>query len=247
MFLRWSDKIPIACTVSPVHTMLHRGMIHPLAGRKSEVLEISLKVIIVAVPCMIPRAREAIEGGTMNLVRTAWMIRVAVVLALSVPALVSCAWGQEAKGIETPRDTLLAVARDMMAKARFCVLITLDATGHPRARAMDPFAPEENMVVWMGTSRVTRKVEEIRNDPRVTLYYAHPEGAGYVSLYGTAKLVDTPEETAKRWKEEWATFYPDKEASFILIAVTPERMEIVDYSRGVMGDPKTWIPAVVKF
>jgi len=183
----------------------------------------------------------------MNPVRNAGVIWVAVIIALSVLLLFSDACGQEAEGVETPRDTLLAVAQTMMAEARFCVLITLDASGHPRARAMDPFPPEENMVIWLGTARVTRKVEEIRKDPRVTLYYGHPEGAGYVSLYGTARLVETPEEKERRWKEEWSKWYPDKEASYILIAVTPERLEVVDFTRGLMGDPKTWKPASVKF
>lgn len=182
----------------------------------------------------------------MNILRHASAGRVAAAVALTLLMLFSCAWGQE-KSVETPRDTLIAAARETMAKARSCVLITLDASGHPRARAMDPFPPEENMVVWMGTTRATRKVEEIRKNPRVTLYYAHPEGAGYVSLYGKARLVDDPKEKAKWWKEEWSRFYPDKEASFILIAVTPERMEIVDYSRGLTGDPKTWTPPSVEF
>lgn len=189
----------------------------------------------------------------MKPLRRAGSIYIAVVLALSMLMPLSSARGQAAEeiekpgGVEMPRDTLLAAARDMMAKAHYCALITLDASGHPRARTMDAFPPEENMVVWMGTSRVTRKVEEIRNDPRVTLYFAHPDNVGYVTLYGTAKLVDTPEEKDKRWSEEYASYFPEGKASYILIAVTPERMEIVDYSRGITGDPKTWKPQTVKF
>ena len=183
----------------------------------------------------------------MKQVRRAGVFYIAVVIAFSMLAIVSDVRGQEAEKVETPRDTLLAIARDTMAKARFCALITLDASGHPRARTMEAFPPEDNMVVWMGTSRYTRKVEEIRNDPRVTLYYAHPDHVGYVTLYGTAKLVDTPEEKDKRWKEEYASYFPEGKAGYILIAVTPKRMEVTDYSRGVAGDPKTWKPPTVKF
>ena len=68
-----------------------------------------------------------------------------------------------------------------------------------------------------------------------------------MSLYGTARLVDTPEEKERLWKEEWSKWYPDKEASYILIAVTPERLEVVDFTRGLMGDLKTWKPASVTF
>jgi general stress protein 26 len=168
-------------------------------------------------------------------------------LVLSMLVLVSEARGQEEKMTEVPRDTLLAAARDMIAAARFCALITLDASGHPRARTMDAFPPDKNMVIWMGTSRITRKAKEIKNDPRVTLYYAHPGHMGYVTVYGTAQLVDTPAEKEKWWKEEHAQYYPEGKASYILIAVTPQKIEIVDYSRGIMGDPKTWKPNTITF
>jgi general stress protein 26 len=164
--------------------------------------------------------------------------------ALLCSVLVCDAWGEET---EASRDTLLTAARNLMEKIRFCVLITLDESGHPRSRAMDPFLPDEKMVIWMGTFRGTRKVQEIKKDPRVTLYYAHPEGAGYVSVYGTAKLVDDPELKKKWWKKEWEQFYPDKDKDFLLIAVTPKRLEVLDYSQGISGDPTTWIPPSVEF
>jgi general stress protein 26 len=147
----------------------------------------------------------------------------------------------------TQRDSLIAAAREIMAASRFGALITLDESGHPRVRTMDPFPPDEDMVVWFGTNRRTRKVQEIENDPRVTLYYAAPEADGYVSVYGTARLVDDPDEKARRWKPEWERFYPDRESTYLLIAVTPERMEIVSYTRGIFGDPDTWKPASVEF
>jgi general stress protein 26 len=183
----------------------------------------------------------------MNPIRLAGVICFAAVLSLLTLVHVSDAYAQETTAVPMPRDSILAAARDMMAKARFCALITLDASGHPRARTMDAFPPDENMVVWMGTAVFTRKVEEIRKDPRVTLYYADPKYLGYVTVYGTATLVDTPEEKDKRWREEYASYFPEGKKSYILIAVTPQRIEIVDYSHGINGDPKTWRPETVTF
>lgn len=145
------------------------------------------------------------------------------------------------------RDSLLAAAREIIAATRFNALITLDESGQPRVRTMDPFPPDENMVVWFGTNRRTRKVAEIANDPRVTLYYPSPEADGYVSIHGTARLVDDPAEKARRWKEEWTQFYPDREASYLLIEVVPARIEVVSYRRGIVGDPDTWTPASIEF
>ena len=170
---------------------------------------------------------------------------VIALFALCVIAFVVQAVAQEAKPV--PRDTLIAAAMNIMERTRFCVLITLDETGHPRARAMDPFMPDENMVIWMGTGPQTRKAKDIKKDPRVTLYYDHPEKAGYVVVYGTAKLVDDKELKGKWFKEEWARFYEDREKEYILIAVTPKSIQVLDYTKGIMGDPATWIAPAIEF
>jgi general stress protein 26 len=148
---------------------------------------------------------------------------------------------------QVPRDTLISVARGIMEEARYCGLATFDQSGRAQVRTMDPFLPESDMTIWMGTHRRSRKVEEIRNDPRVTLYYQSPDGAGYVTLFGRALIVEDPAEKASRWKAEWAAFYTDRDADYLLIQVTPERLEVLDYSRGIAGDPQTWTPPAVEF
>ena len=145
------------------------------------------------------------------------------------------------------RDTLLAVAREIMDAARYCGLVTTDETGTMRVRTMDPFSPASDMTIWMGTNRETRKVKEIEGDPRVTLYYASPDASGYVTVFGTASLVDEAEEKGARWKPEWEAFYQDRTSEYLLIKVTPHRLEVIDYSRGIVGSPGTWEPPTVLF
>src|SRR5210317_708933 len=74
------------------------------------------------------------------------------------------------------RDTLIRAAREIIQSAKYCALITLDTSGHPQVRTMDPFLPKDDMVVWLGTNINSRKIKEIRNDSRVTLYYEAPNG-----------------------------------------------------------------------
>jgi general stress protein 26 len=143
-------------------------------------------------------------------------------------------------------ERLLGVAREIMVAARFCALVTIPESGHPRARTVDPFPPEEGMTVWIGTNRRTRKVEDIRNDPRVTLYYFDSEAARYVSLMGRARIVDDPAEKQRRWKSEWEAFYPDRERDYLLIAVTAETIEVVSDADGIVGDGETWLPPAVR-
>jgi general stress protein 26 len=138
------------------------------------------------------------------------------------------------------RAELIAAAREVMTAARYCALITLDSSGRPQARTLDPFPPDENMVVWLGTNPRSRKVAEIRRNPRVTLYYFDREAQAYVTISGTARLVNDPKEKAKRWKEEWKDFYPDRARDYLLIVVKPEKLEVVSVKKGIVGDPVTW-------
>jgi general stress protein 26 len=151
------------------------------------------------------------------------------------------------QGADYHRDTLLTAAKELIAATRYCALITLDESGHPQVRTMDPFAPEKDMVIWLGTNPNSRKVKEIKNDPRVTLYYESSGGRGYLVLKGHASLVNDPAIKSKYWKKEWDQFYSDNDANYILIKVMPNKLEIVDYKRGIVGESKTWAVPSVEF
>jgi general stress protein 26 len=111
---------------------------------------------------------------------------------------------------------------------------------------MDPFLPESDFTVWFGTNPKSRKVDQIKKDPRVTLYYLENDGAGYVMIHGKAKIVNDQKEKEKRWKVEWEAFYANRDEDFLLIKVSPEWMEVISYAHGVVGDPSTWeTPSVI--
>jgi len=156
-------------------------------------------------------------------------------------------------GAQTPdrpapsRAALVEVARSIIEASRYCAVITVDSSGRPQARTIDAFAPDEAMVVWFATNPKSRKVAEIKRDPRVTLYYFDPKSMGYVSLVGHARLVDDPVEKQKRWKAGWEAFWPDRDKSFLLVEVTPERLELVSSQHAIEGDPVTWEPRIVSF
>jgi general stress protein 26 len=144
------------------------------------------------------------------------------------------------------RDSLLVAARSLMAGARYAALITLDSAGAPQARTVEPFAPEADMTVWIGTNPLTRKVAEIHRDSRVTLYYYDPAAMGYVTIRGRARLVNDPALKQKWWNPGWEAFYPDREKGYLLVKVTPERLEIVSPTHGITGDAVTWRPPTVR-
>ena len=140
---------------------------------------------------------------------------------------------------------LMGVASTIMKEAGNCALITVDKEGRPRVRMMDPFEPEDDFTVWFGTNPKSRKVEQIRQNANVTLYYVDKQQAGYVMLQGKATIVESPLEKEKHWKDGWQQFYPDKKNGYVLIKVSPQWLEVVSYTHGILGDTISWKPPKV--
>ncbi len=145
------------------------------------------------------------------------------------------------------RDTVITAATDIMQAARYATLVTVDEDGQPQARIVDPFPPEADLTIWIGTKPVTRKVGQIRHDPRVTLLYFHAASYEYVTVLGTAEVVADSAEKARHWKEEWGTFYQDKNQGpdYVLIRVRPSRLEVVSPGHGLRNDAATWRPVLL--
>jgi general stress protein 26 len=159
--------------------------------------------------------------------------RIRVPLAALLFALAGCA-------TRVVNPSPLDAARQLMTRARYCALITAGDEGHAQARTIDPSPPDARMVVTFVTNPATRKVRQIELDPRVTLYYFDERSPGYVTVIGMARRIDDPETKQRQWLQKWTPFYPGGGAAAVLYEVTPQRIEVVDVKRGIVGDPQTW-------
>jgi general stress protein 26 len=91
------------------------------------------------------------------------------------------------------RAAVLTAARELMAAYPYCALVSVDPSGAPSIRTMNPFPPDERMTVWFATHDQSRKIEAISKNPKVVLYYGnHQKAEGYVALQGVASLVTDP-------------------------------------------------------
>lgn len=162
-------------------------------------------------------------------------------LVLSVP-LSSISLSQDAQ-----RDSLITAAREIMTQQNYCGLITLDSAGLPNARTMNPFPPDNDMIVWMATNSRSRKAADIRRNPHVSLYYSnHTNATGYVTIKGKAYLVDDPKEIQKRYRAYWDQAFPDKKY-LLLIKIVPDKLEVVNYKHKTQSDSLTWKAPEVEF
>lgn len=147
---------------------------------------------------------------------------------------------------EISRDSLLTIAQTIIDSARSRTFVTVNENGKPQARTMYVFPPEENMVIWLGTSTGSRKVKQIKNNPNVMVFYFDTKGHSYVSVAGKAHIVNDPEKKVHYWKRSWTRYYPDPEKDYILIKVIPERMEICSYKHKLFWDSEGQ-PAFIEF
>ena len=132
------------------------------------------------------------------------------------------------------------ITKEIMINARNCALITIDSTGVAHVRTMDPFLPQENFTVWMGTNPKSLKVKQIENNRQVTLYYFDKESSSYVTLQGVARIINTQNDKQKFWKKEWENFYKNRTTDYTLIKFTPNKVNIVSEKYQILGDSITW-------
>jgi len=84
------------------------------------------------------------------------------------------------KDFSTSETKIIKEAKKVITNANFVSLITLDKDKQPRARVMEFFAPDKKFEIWMGTNPKSRKVTQIKQNPKTTLHYFDPSQMAYV-------------------------------------------------------------------
>lgn len=143
-------------------------------------------------------------------------------------------------------EFFLEVAKSSMRSAEYCFLITLGEKGEANARLVQPFDPEEDWTIWVGTWSKSRKVEEIQKDNRVTLAFHDKESTAYVTLLGSAQIERDTRKKQKYWRQEWIGFLPQgpEGDEYVLVKFIPLRIELMSFSRGILPQPYGLKPAV---
>lgn len=145
-------------------------------------------------------------------------------------------WGQSRNrgGVEP----VLRAARATMRRKKYCLLATAGEDGIA-ARVLQPFPPEPNLEVWLGTSPRSRKAAQLRADPRATLVYEDDAKSACAVLSGRIELVEDLAERRRRFMPSWWAFWPEgpEADDYVLLRFTPEALEVWDASRGITPEP----------
>ena len=175
------------------------------------------------------------------------------VLALSVLFIfIGCGQNRQptvkhTKNFTSNEQKILNVARNIINRAYFGTLISLDKKNQPKARLMEPFPPNQKFEIFLATNPHSRKVKEIRQNHTAGLHYIDEPRTGYVSLYGHAYIVTNDSLKKTIWKKGWERFYKNRDKDYMLIRFIPNYLEVISIRDSLNGNPKNWQPSHVNF
>jgi general stress protein 26 len=141
-------------------------------------------------------------------------------------------------------DQLISAARKMAMDAEYCFFITVGAEGRPNARLMQPYDPESDFTIYFGASPRSRKVQDILKQPKVTIAFYNPQETAYLTIAGTATVIDDPAPRQKYWRSNWNDLFPGgpESSDYVLIKFISEKIEMMNYAHQAMPQPYSLHP-----
>ena len=145
-------------------------------------------------------------------------------------------------------EQLIAAARGLIKTTEYCFFVTISPDGHPHARLMQPYDPEDDLTIYFGASPRSRKVRELQRQSKVSLAFYNQQETAYVTLSGNATTTDNPDLCEKYWRANWNDLFPGgpESSDYILIKFVPERIEMMNYAHQAMPQPYSLHPTVLK-
>lgn len=127
--------------------------------------------------------------------------------------------------------------RDLVHPNDIGMLATVDGNGRFEARPMALQDFDEQGRLWFFTEFQTPKADQVFSDPRALVTFS---GKNYVSIQGTAAVVQDPERQTQLWNkgaEAWLQCEPTdaKVALLVVDADGAEFWETPGFASGVLG------------
>lgn len=97
---------------------------------------------------------------------------------------------------------------DKIKEVKYATLTTLDARGHLHGRPMYTCEPGNDGALWFFTEKDAQKTSEIKANNQVGLGYSDPGAATYVTIAGTAAVVEDKQKIKDLWREDFRGFFP---------------------------------------
>jgi general stress protein 26 len=130
---------------------------------------------------------------------------------------------------------------------KIAMMTTVETDGTLRSRPMATQQQEFSGDLWFFTGKSSHKVVEIGKDYHVNLSYADPSANRYISVTGTAELVNDHEKAEELWNPILKAWFPKglEDPDLALLKVTPTKAEYWDSGNSTIVQVIGFVKAVV--
>ena len=104
------------------------------------------------------------------------------------------------------RSTMWTLIKDI----KYAMFTTRHGNGHLHSRPMTTqnCSLDEDSNLWFFMSRRGDPIKDLTAEPMVSVTYADPGEESYVSVSGTASIVEDPQKKQQLWTRPAATWFP---------------------------------------
>ncbi|MHA2391439.1 MAG: pyridoxamine 5'-phosphate oxidase family protein [Promethearchaeota archaeon] len=113
------------------------------------------------------------------------------------------------------------ICLELIETSKAAYLTTIDSEGYPITRAMfnlrnkeqfpefsDFFSSQENkFIIFISTNTSSSKVDHIKKNPKISIYFCDPDEFKGVMFGGEAETIDDIEIKRKIWLDWWTKYY----------------------------------------
>ena len=131
------------------------------------------------------------------------------------------------------------ISLELIELSKAAYLTTIDPEGFPITRAMfnlrnkeqfpefsEFFANQEHeFIIFISTNTSSSKIEHIKNNPKISVYYCDTENFKGVMFGGEVEKIDDMEIKRKIWLDWWTRYYPEglEDPDYALLKLNPKQ------------------------
>jgi general stress protein 26 len=121
-------------------------------------------------------------------------------------------------------------------------------SGGPHSRLVQHLCVEDDVTIWIGTSPRSRKVADIAVSALVCYSVEDRAEFAYLTVEASAAVSEDASQRRAKWNPGLAAFFPGgpEGDDFVLLRLSPVRIELMNFGQGVHPDPYGLVPAVIE-
>lgn len=130
------------------------------------------------------------------------------------------------------------ISLELIETSKAAYLTTIDSEGYPITRAMfnlrnkeqfpefsEFFTEQDNeFIIYISTNTSSSKIDHIKNNPKISVYFCDPEEFKGVMFGGEADIVDDMKMKQNIWLDWWTRYYPKglEDPDYTLLKLNPK-------------------------